>query len=172
MCGLTSRGPQPSLVPSRVPSLGGSTARDPSAALSPSRAGACTACTGRCPSCSPGVMTTPGLSAPALPSGCRHEGSRMVRRPRQCAVLLPRAGSSSELSLGARSVGTTRKHVRNDAGTRKSESVVCESMGQPVGDIGMHQSRRLLSAPGVLRHGCRNCVLPLTWPGHPRRSHA
>lgn len=36
----------------------------------------------RCPSCSPGVMTTPGQSAPVLPSGCRHEGSRMVRRLR------------------------------------------------------------------------------------------
>ena len=64
--------------------------------------------------------------------------------------LLPGAASSSELPLGAgaEAWGTTRKHVRNDAGTRKSESVVCKFMGQPVGDIGTRQSHRLLSAPG------------------------
>lgn len=30
-----------------------------------------------------------------------------------------------------RRVGTTRKHARNDAGARTSESVVCKSVGQP-----------------------------------------
>jgi hypothetical protein len=30
--------------------------------------------------------------------------------------------------------GKTRKHVRNDAGTRTSESVMCKFMGQPVGN--------------------------------------
>ena len=63
--------------------------------------------------------------------------------------LLLRAASSSELPLGAgaEAWGTTRKHVRNDAGTGKSESVVCKFMGQPVGDIWMRRSRRLLPPP-------------------------
>src|SRR6266481_6076706 len=72
----------------------------------------------------------------------------------------------------ARPWGTTRKLVRNGAGTRTPESVVCEFMGKPVWDIRTHLSRRLLSAPGVSRHGCRTRVLPMTWPGHPGRSRA
>jgi hypothetical protein len=94
---------------------------------------------------------------------------------RACVLFLPpEAGSSLELSLGvgAEAWGTTRKLVRNDAGTRKSESVVCKFMGQPVGDIGTRQSHRLLSAPGVSRRRCRTRVLPMTWPGHPGRSRA
>lgn len=88
--------------------------------------------------------------------------------------LLPGAASSSEMPFGAgaEAWGTTRKHVRNDAGTRKSESVVCKFMGQPVGDIGTRQSCRLLSAPGVSRRRCRARVLPMTWPGHSGRSRA
>jgi hypothetical protein len=83
--------------------------------------------------------------------------------------LLPKAGGISELSLGAgaEAWGTTRKYVRNDARTRKSESVVFKFMGQPVVDIWMRRSRRLLSAPGVSRHGCRTRVLLVTWPGRP-----
>src|ERR1700726_3015309 len=73
---------------------------------------------------------------------------------------------------GARQWGMTRKLVRNGAGTRTPESVVCEFMGKPVEDIRTHRSRRLLSAPGVSRHGCRTRVLPMTWPGHPGRSRA
>jgi hypothetical protein len=86
--------------------------------------------------------------------------------------LLLKAGSSLELSLGAgaEAWGTTRKLVRNDAGTGKSESVVCKFMGQPVGDTGTRQSHRLLSAPGVSRRRCRTRVVPMTWPGHPGRS--
>src|ERR1700728_708733 len=81
--------------PPRVPSLGGSTAMGPSAAPSPSRAGACTACIGQYLSCSPGMMTTPGSSALALPSRCRHEGFRAVRHPRRRA--LPAAWGERQL---------------------------------------------------------------------------
>jgi hypothetical protein len=61
-----------------------------------------------------------------------------------------RAGSVLELprGAGAGAWGTTRKHVRNDAGTRTSESVVCKFMGQPVGDIWMRRSCRLFLLPG------------------------
>lgn len=64
--------------------------------------------------------------------------------------LLPRAASSSELPLGvgAEAWRTTRKHVRNDAGTGKFETVMCRFMGQPVGDIGTRQSQGSFPLPG------------------------
>jgi hypothetical protein len=67
--------------------------------------------------------------------------------------------------------GTTRKHVRNDAGTRTSESVMCKFMGQPVVDIRILRSRRLLGF-GVPWPGCRTRVLTVSWPSHLGRSRA
>jgi hypothetical protein len=45
--------------------------------------------------------------------------------------LPPRASSNSELPVDPETGawGTTRKHVRNDAGTRTSESVMCKFHG-------------------------------------------
>ena len=87
--------------------------------------------------------------------------------------LLPGASSSSALSVdsGTRAWGMTRKHVRNDAGTRTSESVVCNFMGQPVVDIRIPQSRRLLHF-GAPWPGCRTRVLTVSWPSHLGRSRA
>jgi len=108
-----------------------------------------------------------GLSMPRFSAYRRRV---LDRRPRRCRagvgmkasercgvrvdVRFPvrRASSSSELSVraGTGAWGTTRKHVRNDAGTRTSESVMCKFMGQPVVDIRIPRSRRLLTSG---RHG-------------------
>jgi hypothetical protein len=68
--------------------------------------------------------------------------------------LLPGASSNSAVPVdpGAGAWGTTRKHVRNDAGTRTSESVVCKFMGQPVVDIWIPRSRNAGSSTSG-RHG-------------------
>jgi hypothetical protein len=81
--------------------------------------------------------------------------------------LASRRGSVSELrrSAGARAWGMARKHVRNDAGTRTSESVMCKFMGQPVVDIRIHRSRGLLHF-GVPWLGCRTRLLTVTWPSY------
>jgi hypothetical protein len=87
--------------------------------------------------------------------------------------LLSRVGSVPELprGVGTGTWGTTRKHVRNDAGTRTPESVVCKFMGQPVGDIRMCWPCRLPRS-GVLLQGPRTCALIMTWRGHLGRTHA
>ena len=61
--------------------------------------------------------------------------------------------------------------VRNDAGTRTSESVMCKFMGQPVVDIRIPRSRRLLRF-GAPWPGCRTRVLTVSWPSHLGRSRA
>lgn len=85
----------------------------------------------------------------------------------------PGASSNSELPVDPETGawGTTRKHVRNDAGTRTSESVMCKFMGQPVVDIRIPRSRRLLRF-GAPWPGCRTRVLTVSWPSHLGRSRA
>lgn len=87
-------------------------------------------------------------------------------------LLLP--GMSDRPSASGKAVArtwrATRKHVRNDAGTRKAESVTCRFMGQSVGDTRMRRSCRLLRSRAP-RQGPRTCVLTRTWPCPPGRSH-
>jgi hypothetical protein len=82
--------------------------------------------------------------------------------------LLSRVGSCRELphAAGAGAGEATRKHVRNDAaGAGASKSVMCEFMGQPVGDMRMHRSRRLLPAPEATgRLICALTMIYLAWP--------
>ena len=117
--------------------------------------------------------TTPGASAVASLSRCRHEGFRWQVPSLTWASCLQgeqHFGATRRIpKTGAR--GTTRKHVRNDAGTRTSESVMCEFMGQPVVDIRIRRSCRLLRF-GAPWPGCRTRVLTVTWPGHIGRSRA
>jgi site-specific DNA-cytosine methylase len=102
-------------------------------------------------------------------------GVGMNGRMRDCARathIFASRGLELHVRAGAESGKTPRKHVRNGAGTRASESVVCKFMGQPVGETWMYRPCRLHSVPGVSGPGCQTRALTMTCPGQTGGSHA